>query len=95
MSRGGQRLRAAVLWHVCLCAVVLTNGSQTFAAVADQAQHSATPKDESVPAPLEDTPIVITGSRIPRTDLTAVSPVTLIEAGEIKLQGATNVEEVL
>ncbi|QNP45760.1 TonB-dependent receptor plug domain-containing protein [Sphingomonas sediminicola] len=38
---------------------------------------------------------MITGSRIPRTDLTAVSPVTLIEAGEIKLQGATNVEEVL
>lgn len=95
MSPGGQRLRAAVLWHVSLCAVVLTNGSRSFAAIADQAQHSAAPKDERVPAPLEDTPIVITGSRIPRTDLTAVSPVTLIEAGEIKLQGATNVEEVL
>ena len=88
-------MRAAVLWHVSLCAVVLTNDSRSFAAVADQAQHSAAPKDERVPAPLEDTPIVITGSRIPRTDLTAVSPVTLIEAGEIKLQGATNVEEVL
>jgi iron complex outermembrane recepter protein len=39
--------------------------------------------------------IVITGSRIPRTDLTAVSPVTIIKADEFKLQGATNAEEIL
>jgi len=39
--------------------------------------------------------IVITGSRIPRTDLTAVSPVTMIKSDEFKLEGATNVEEVL
>jgi outer membrane receptor protein involved in Fe transport len=39
--------------------------------------------------------IVITGSRIPRTDLTAVSPVTMIKGDEFKLQGATNAEEVL
>jgi outer membrane receptor protein involved in Fe transport len=38
---------------------------------------------------------VITGSRIPRADLTAVSPVTMIQSEELKLQGATNVEEVL
>ena len=40
-------------------------------------------------------PIIVTGSRIPRTDLTAVSPVTVIKGEEFKLQGATNVEEVL
>ena len=39
--------------------------------------------------------IVITGSRIPRTDLTAVSPVTIVNGEEFKLQGATNVEDVL
>ena len=39
--------------------------------------------------------IVITGSRIPRTNLTAVSPVTVIKSDEIRLEGATNVEEVL
>ena len=39
--------------------------------------------------------IIVTGSRIPRTDLTAVSPVTMVKGEEIKLQGATNVEEVL
>ena len=40
-------------------------------------------------------PVVITGSRIPRTDLTAVSPVTIIKGDEFKLEGATNAEEVL
>ena len=42
-----------------------------------------------------DSLIVITGSRIPRTDLTAVSPVTTINGELFKLQGATNAEEVL
>ena len=37
----------------------------------------------------------MTGSRIPRTNLTAVSPVTLVKGEEFKLEGATNVEEVL
>ena len=39
--------------------------------------------------------IIVTGSRIPRADLTAVSPVTIVKGEEIELQGATNVEEVL
>ena len=38
---------------------------------------------------------MITGSRIPRSDLTAVSPVTMIKSYEIRLQGATNAEETL
>ena len=96
---------AAVYWQVCLCAVALTTGSRSFAALADQAQQPG-PNDESEQAslPAEDqspkerdtpSPIVITGSRIPRTDLTAVSPVTMVDGYEIKLQGATNAEEVL
>ena len=40
-------------------------------------------------------PIIITGSRIPRTDLTAVSPVTTVLGYEFELQGTTNVEELL
>ena len=40
-------------------------------------------------------PIVITGSRIPRPNLKAVSPVTAVYAEEVKLEGATNVEDVL
>ena len=40
-------------------------------------------------------PIVITGSRIPRADLTAVSPVTTVSGEEFRLQGTPNVEEAL
>ena len=39
--------------------------------------------------------IVITGSRIPRSDLNAVSPVTTVDGYEFKLQGTTNSEELL
>lgn len=98
---------AAVHWHVCLCVVGLTTGSRSLAAFQDQAQRLAPPSADSVPMaalPVEAQPakerdtaplIVITGSRIPRTDLTAVSPVTMVKGYEFKLQGATNAEEVL
>ena len=39
--------------------------------------------------------IVITGSRIPRPDFTAVSPVMTIKGEEFRLEGATNAEELL
>ena len=62
-----------------------------------QAGDLAQPKADIEPAKERDAapPIVITGSRIPRTDLTAVSPVTMVRGDEFKLQGATNAEEVL
>jgi outer membrane receptor protein involved in Fe transport len=39
--------------------------------------------------------IIITGSRIPRTNLTAVSPVSVVSNKDIKLEGTTNIEELL
>src|SRR5689334_1682789 len=39
--------------------------------------------------------IIITGSRIPRRNLTAVSPVTMIKRDEITLQGTTLTEELI
>tara|TARA_B100001939_G_scaffold299880_1_gene275530 strand:- start:25947 stop:28880 length:2934 start_codon:yes stop_codon:yes gene_type:complete len=39
--------------------------------------------------------VVVTGSRIQREDLTANSPVSVLEAGTIKMTGTTNVEEFL
>ena len=95
---------AAVHWQVRLCAVALTTGLQSFPALAAQAPQR---NDKNVPAaPLETSahrpdehdsapPIIVTGSRIPRSDLTAVSPVTVVKGDEFRLQGATNVEEVL
>ena len=93
MSRGGQRLRAAVHWHSCLCAVALITGARSFAAGLDEIRPPAEARREKEREPAR--PIVVTGSRIPRTDLTAVSPVTMVEGEEFKLQGATNVEDVL
>ena len=104
MSRGGWGLGAAFHWHVRLCVVALTTGSQSFAASADQPQQPAASNHKSEPASSSPTkaqehdtasPIVITGSRLPRTDLTAVSPVTTVDGYEFKLQGATNAEDVL
>ena len=98
---------AAVRWHVCLYVVALTTGSQSYAASTDHAQRQPAPNDESGPAdsiPTKDQPpeerdtaplIVVTGSRIPRADLTGVSAVTMVDGYEFKLQGATNAEEVL
>jgi outer membrane receptor protein involved in Fe transport len=41
------------------------------------------------------TEFVVTGSRIPRPNLTSVSPVTTINSQAIKLQGTTNVEDLI
>ncbi len=43
----------------------------------------------------ESTAIVVTGSRIQRTDLQSTSPVTVVSAEEFRLTGAVNVEQVL
>jgi len=93
VSRGGQRLGAAVHWRVTLCAVALAAGSPCVAAAVDQAPQApaADNKKERDLGPH----IVITGSRIPRTDLTAISPVTMVRGEEFKLTGATNAEDVL
>jgi outer membrane receptor protein involved in Fe transport len=86
--RREERLEGAFDWRVCLCVVALTTGSRSFAAPPDQVQESAPPGESG-------SLIVITGSRIPRSELTAVSPVTLVDGYEFKLQGATNAEDVL
>jgi outer membrane receptor protein involved in Fe transport len=39
--------------------------------------------------------IVITGSRIPQPNLTAVSPVTVVNSQEVKLQGTTRTEDLI
>ena len=39
--------------------------------------------------------VVVTGSRIPQPNLEAISPVTAVSSDEIKLTGATRVEDLL
>ena len=102
----GTVVGVAIHWRASLCAVVLTIGSRSFAASADPSQQQPPPDNKIVASALPiraksgnegeaALPIVITGSRIPRTDLTAVSPVTMMNSDEFKLDGATNAEEVL
>ena len=81
-------MKGAFRWRLCLCVVALTTGSRSFAAPPDQAQEVGPPSEISPP-------ITVTGSRIPRTDLAAVSPVTTVHREEFVLQGTTNVEELL
>lgn len=83
-------------------ALRLTGGRSLLAAVAIS---NATLAGAQVPPASEtDTPvseagetetIVVTGSRIPRLNLTAVSPVTVVGAEEVKLEGVTLTEELL
>ena len=65
----------------------------TPATPADQAQApSVAPAPAAAPTGGE---IVVTGSRIPTPNLTSVSPVTVVSAQDIKLQGAARVEDLL
>lgn len=90
-----------------LCAVAMTIASQSFAASADPLQVPPEPDETGISAasaptevepakkPSSSAPVVITGTRIPRTNLVAISPVTTVKGDEFKLAGATNVEDVL
>jgi iron complex outermembrane recepter protein len=63
--------------------------------IAGAATPTATvPNDTPTPTPsLEE--VVVTGSRIAQPGLEAISPVTTINAEEIKLQGTTRIEDLL
>jgi iron complex outermembrane recepter protein len=87
-------LRALIHWRLCLCVVALTPGSRSFAAAPEQPPDLAV-TDEGAGQRDAGPAIVVTGSRIPRPNLTAVSPVTMVKGEEFKLEGATNVEELL
>jgi len=90
-------LVAAGFWHLTLRAVVLATAWGSSSAFADVVPPPGAPNDRAgtdLPQPVAGQ-IVVTGSRIPRTNLTAVSPVTTIKGDEFKLVGATNVEELL
>jgi len=58
--------------------------------------HAQTPDATTTASqPAEVTEVVVTGSRIPQPNLTSVSPITAVSHEELKLQGTTNVENLL
>ena len=60
-----------------------------------QAPPEQRPAIAVAPQPPDEEAIFITGSRIPRPNLTAVSPVTVINSEEVKLQGAVLTEDLI
>lgn len=59
------------------------------AAVTPSTTAAATPSDANT------SEIIVTGSRISQPNLTSASPITVVNAAEIKLQGATRIEDVI
>jgi iron complex outermembrane recepter protein len=78
--------------RVCALALATTWHS---AIAFGQSAPPASEEPKSAPTAPQEPAIIITGSRIPRTNLTAVSPVSVISDKEVKLEGTTNVEELL
>ncbi|HXV01768.1 MAG TPA: TonB-dependent receptor [Caulobacteraceae bacterium] len=74
-----------------LASSMITGAALAAASTGAQAQ--------TVPAPAPATTsvqeLVVTGSRIPSKNLTSVSPVTTVNNQAIKLQGTTNVEDLI
>ena len=58
-------------------------------------QETPEPPEEIATSDEETETIVVTGSRIPRLNLTAVSPVTVVHQDEVKREGVTLTEELL
>jgi len=82
-----------------LAAAIATFPAPAFAQDQQQPDPVELPPDED-PASADENDdvtdtIVVTGSRIPRPNLTAVSPVTVVGYKDVEYQGATMVEELL
>ena len=73
-----------------LLVVLATNPALAAPQPAPPASDERTPESQRT-----NTEIVITGSRIPRPNLTAASPITVVDAKEVKLQGAVLTEQLI
>src|SRR4051794_14886511 len=60
-----------------------------------EASTPTTSADANPAAAQDQGAIVITGSRIPQPNLTAVSPVTVVNSQEVKLQGTSRTEDLI
>ena len=77
-------------------ATTVPKGSQSTADAPQPVPASPDPPSaQPEPPPPDQAPIIITGSRIPRPNLTAVSPVAMITQDEVKREGTVLIEELL
>jgi outer membrane receptor protein involved in Fe transport len=68
-----------------------TDANQTTSTVQGTVAPNTSANAQTAPAG----EIIVTGSRIPQPNLTSTSPVTVVSAQEVKLQGTTRVEDLL
>src|SRR5215212_5190988 len=82
---------------LAIAIAVAVQGSPTGAKAQNSSPTGWPPSQTMPPKPqaVSEPAIIITGSRIPRINLVAPSPVTVIDSQEVKYQGATAVEEFL
>jgi len=73
----------------------MITGAAVAALSAGGAYAQAASQPAAAPAATQVQEFVVTGSRIPQPNLTSVSPVTTVNAQAIKLQGTTNVEDLI
>ncbi|HYD12520.1 MAG TPA: TonB-dependent receptor [Allosphingosinicella sp.] len=80
-----------------LLATTFICGAASFAtpALAQDDQPQSGPAAASQPADDQGQEVVITGSRIPAPNLTAVSPVTVLNSQDVRLQGVTRTEDLI
>jgi iron complex outermembrane receptor protein len=81
------KTRERLLASSMICGAALLGFSATQAA----AQTAAAPATGGA----EVSEIVVTGSRIPQPNLTSASPITVVGAQDVKLQGVTRTEDLL
>src|SRR5258708_18823035 len=82
-----QTMRTRLMASSMIAGVVLAAVSVTGA----QAQAAPPPP----PATTSVQELVVTGSRIPQQNLTSISPVTTVSSQSVKLQGTTNIEDLI
>ena len=78
-----------------LMASSMITGAAVAALSAGGAYAQAASQPAAAPAATQVQEFVVTGSRIPTPNLTSVSPITTVNAQSIKLQGTTNVEDLI
>jgi len=87
-----QTTRERLLASTMICGVMVFAGASPALAQSTAPAPAATPTPAEAP---EGQQIIVTGSRIPTPNLRSISPVQVVTNTELKLQGTTNVENLL
>jgi iron complex outermembrane recepter protein len=85
-----QTTRERLLASTMICGVMALAGASPVLA-----QNVGAPAHPEAPAANAEQEVVVTGSRIPTPNLKSISPVQVVTNTELKLQGTTNVENLL